>query len=233
MAVLVIPLKDTEWISGVGETYRLANWKKLIGNIKPGVEYKQKLMVHLVPEPTNKYDKTAVALHVNSIHVGYLPSDLAAKHFNKISAVYKRKDSLVAYGSIWAVKRGSDLNVNVSVNLPESIDLASLTNLEDAPSQPTRSSASEVSNIIELPSSQKETKAPTTTLREKIAADKKASALFLVLIILFKVFVTLFVAAAAQGISGTPVAALIVFVAGFVWIVFGKKIKAARDARKK
>lgn len=233
MTVFVVPYENTEWISGVGETYRLANWKKLVGNIEPDVEHKQKLMVQLVPEPENQYDKKAVALHVNGIHVGYLPSEIASKYFKSILPIYKEGNALVAYGSIWVIKRGNELNANVSLNLPKKLFVPELLTLEEAPDQPTRSPASKVSNEINFPQASGATPSASGSMREGIAADKKASALFEVLVILFKVFVTLIVAVVAQGISGSPLPALVVLIAGVVWIVFGKKIKAARDARKK
>jgi hypothetical protein len=150
MTLLVVPFEDTEWISGVGENFRLDNWKKLLGNITPDVEHKQKLMVQLMPEPNNKYDKKAIALIVNGIHVGYLPSEIAAVHNRVIKKIYTDGNQLVAYGSIWAVRRGKDFRANVSVNLPEKIESSKLISSDQAPEQPTKSAASRVSNEIKI-----------------------------------------------------------------------------------
>lgn len=233
MTVFVVPYENTEWISGVGENFQLANWKKLVGNIEPDVEHKQKLMVQLVPEPKNQYDKNAVALHVNGIHVGYLASDIAAKYSKSILPIYKEGNALVAYGSIWVVKRGGELNANVSVNLPKKLFVPELLTLETAPDQPTRSPASKVSNEINFPTVSGSGKSPAGTMREKIAADKKASQLFVILKIVFKIFIVALIAVVAQGITGSAQVSQTVILFGIIWIAFGKKIKEFIQARKR
>jgi hypothetical protein len=233
MTVFVVPYENTEWISGVGEAYRLANWKKLVGNIEPDVEHKQKLMVQLVPEPENQYDNKAVALHVNGIHVGYLAGDIASKYFKTILPIYKEGNAIVAYGSIWVVSRGGELNANVSVNLPKKISVPELLTLETAPDQPTRSPASKVSNEINFPVIAGGAKTTSGTVSERIAADPKATKLLSVFKVLLKVFVVLVVAVIAQAITGSAQVSQTVIIIGALWIIFEKKIKAFIKSRKK
>lgn len=152
MAILVVPFEGTEWVSGVGENFRLDNWRKLLGNVTPDIEHKQKLMVQLIPEPSNPYDKKAIALHVNGIHLGYLSGDHAAHYGPTIKKVYANGDALLAYGSIWVVRRGKELKANVAVNLPEKLSVTELVDSQVAPDQPTRSENSKVSNVISIPS---------------------------------------------------------------------------------
>lgn len=229
MTVYVIPYDNTEWISGVGEMYRLANWKKLVGKVEPDIEHKQKLMVQLVPEPNNQYDKKAIALHVNGIHVGYLPSEVAAKHFKTVLPIYNAGDALVAYGSIWVIQRGDDLNTNVSVNLPKKISVPDLLTLESAPDQPTRSPASKVSNVLTFGTSS----ATGVSNQPGSSNSTTLSNLLQALVLVAKILGLLIVTAIIQGITSSGVIAFIFLAVGAAWLFGRKKIRAYLEARKK
>lgn len=54
-----------------GVSFRKENLNKIIKN---SIEEKD-MSVALVPEPTNKYDKNAIMVIIDDLHVGYVPKE--------------------------------------------------------------------------------------------------------------------------------------------------------------
>jgi len=108
-------------IQGVGESHRLVEWKRILPKSLDGKEYRERLDVQLVAEPTNAVDKTAVMMFAKGQHVGYLPRNVAAVLFDHVMSATKNEDTVAVPGSIWAVKRSDGLKANVSVFMPDDL----------------------------------------------------------------------------------------------------------------
>lgn len=121
MAHVVWNDSETTLVMGVGESYRLEAWQRILPKLKSGIEHRERLEVELVAEPTNKFDPKAVKMVVKGEHLGYVPRLVAESLFDQVVDVTKGGDTLGVPGSIWAVKRADGLKANVSMFLPDEV----------------------------------------------------------------------------------------------------------------
>jgi hypothetical protein len=118
LKVVKIDNPDGWGLDGVGESYRPGNWKQLVGSTPLNQEFKQQVLVTVVPEKNNPHDKNAVALYVDGIHLGYLSGSDAKKYRPEIDRVDEAGAKLIVQGNIWWVRRPDGLKANIRVNLP-------------------------------------------------------------------------------------------------------------------
>lgn len=121
MAQVVWKDSNNTLIQGVGESHRLIEWKRILPNPLGREEYRERLDVQLVAEPTNPADKTAVMMFVKGQHLGYLPRHVAAALFSHVVNATANGDTVAVPGSIWAVQRSDGLKANVSVFMPDDL----------------------------------------------------------------------------------------------------------------
>lgn len=121
MAHVVWNDAETTLVMGVGESYRLDAWQRILPKLKTGIEHRERLEVGLVAEPTNKFDPKAVKMVVKGEHLGYVPRLVAESLFDQVVDVTENGDTLGVPGSIWAVKRADGLKANVSMFVPDDV----------------------------------------------------------------------------------------------------------------
>jgi len=121
MKAVIIHNRDGWGLDGVGESYRPEQWKKLVGTTPLNKEFKQSLMVQVVPEFDNKHDKNAIGLFVDGIHLGYLERDDAKRYRKQVEEIATSGAALLVTGNIWWVRRSDGLKANIRVNLPQKL----------------------------------------------------------------------------------------------------------------
>ena len=96
------PIGQPVEIEIVGESFRAAN----IAAVAQAADGKQ-FNIYLVPEPTNQYDKNAVAVYAANVVVGYIAKPGNKQWFKWVNQALERKELLWGMGS--AVSRqGTD-----------------------------------------------------------------------------------------------------------------------------
>ncbi|MEP6479272.1 MAG: HIRAN domain-containing protein [Rhodoglobus sp.] len=84
-----------------GEAYRRAEVSRLfngIGRPEGGVTMQQ---AHLLPEPSNRYDRNAVKVLIRGEHVGYVPADFSARVASTCKGL-SRGSVAVVQARVWA-----------------------------------------------------------------------------------------------------------------------------------
>lgn len=104
-----------------GEYYRQDNVSRLFKGIRisgpDGAELE--LPATLVPDPSNPFDRNAVAVYVNDLHVGYMERGDAATYHRPVADMASRGLAATVRSRQWARGRGGDVHARVTLSLPE------------------------------------------------------------------------------------------------------------------
>lgn len=104
----------------VGEAYRPEAFHRLFRGLPlrspDGAELS--LPAALVPDPTNPYDHSAVAVWVGGQHLGYMDRTTAKRWHRPLRALMDRGEHLVVPCRVWAADRGGRIAARVTVYLP-------------------------------------------------------------------------------------------------------------------
>ena len=108
------PIGQPVEIEIVGESFRAAN----IAAVAQAADGKQ-FNIYLVPEPTNQYDKKAVAVYAATVVVGYIAKPGNKQWFKWVNEALERKELLWGMGS--AVSRQGTDNTGIfgSIYMPK------------------------------------------------------------------------------------------------------------------
>jgi hypothetical protein len=108
------PIGQPVEIEIVGESFRAAN----IAAVAQAADGKQ-FNIYLVPEPTNQYDKKAVAVYAATVVVGYIAKPGNKQWFKWVNEALERKELLWGMGS--AVSRQGTANTGIfgSIYMPK------------------------------------------------------------------------------------------------------------------
>jgi hypothetical protein len=104
----------------VGEAYRPEAFSQLFAGLPlrspDGAELG--LPAALVPDPTNPYDPSAVAVWVGGQHLGYMDRTTAKRWHRPLQELTDRGEHLVVPCRVWAADRGGRIAARVTVYLP-------------------------------------------------------------------------------------------------------------------
>lgn len=98
----------------VGESFRAAN----IAAVAKAAEGKQ-FNIYLVPEPTNQYDKKAVAVYAATLHVGYIAKPGNKQWFKWVNEALERKELLWGMGKAVSGQGTSNTGIFGSIYMPK------------------------------------------------------------------------------------------------------------------
>ena len=90
----------------VGESFRAAN-VKAVATVAAGQEFD----IYLVNEPTNQYDKNAVAVFAANLHVGYIGKPDNKAWFKRVNEALERQELL--WGRARAISREGTANTGI------------------------------------------------------------------------------------------------------------------------
>ena len=97
----------------VGESFRTAN----ISAVAKAAQGKQ-FNIYLVPEPTNQFDKKAVAVYAASLHVGYVSKPSNKQWFKWVNEALERKELLWGMGKAVTRQGGTNTGIFGSIYMP-------------------------------------------------------------------------------------------------------------------
>lgn len=107
-------------LEAVGEAYRpeafIGLFKGLPLHSPDGAELE--FPAALVPDPTNPYDHSAVAVWVGGYHVAYMDRSTARVWHRPLQAFAERNEHVVVPCRVWAADRGGRIAARVTVYLP-------------------------------------------------------------------------------------------------------------------
>lgn len=117
---------DTREFEVAGEWYRRDHLRELFsraGALSPeGAELHHQAA--LVPDPTNPYDRRAVAVYVEGLHVGYLERSDAARYHEAIANSWANGVQVTVRSRQWVRASGHELWARVTLWLPEPSEFA-------------------------------------------------------------------------------------------------------------
>lgn len=104
----------------VGEAYRPQAFLRLFGGapLRASDGAELSLPAALVPDPSNPYDQSAVAVWVGEQHLGYMDRATAKRWHRPLRALTDRGEHLVVPCRVWAADRGGRIAARVTVYLP-------------------------------------------------------------------------------------------------------------------
>lgn len=122
-------------LEAVGEAYRPEAFVSLFRGLPlrspDGAELE--LPAALAPDPTNPYDRSAVAVWVGGYHVAYMDKGTARVWHRPLQAFAERSEHVIVPCRVWAADRGGRIAARVTVYLP-AVDALEPSN--DLPSEP-------------------------------------------------------------------------------------------------
>lgn len=123
MDKLQLPRDQADVYVGVGEYFQEDEWLDVLPDkLEEGVEWKKSLEVELFADPNNEHDENAVELRVKGKRLGFLAADDAKFVSPKLLALKSKYGMVTVRGSLWAIKRDSEVHKNISVYIPSVID---------------------------------------------------------------------------------------------------------------
>ena len=111
-----------------GESFHFGELARIAKSL--GGDGEHTIVATLIEEPTNKYDKNAIAVIINGLTCGYIPRDETSRLRPLLNLTSKRNQNLQVQARVWSGKtesydgRKGDWIASVTLDVPNEISMA-------------------------------------------------------------------------------------------------------------